>query len=1055
MALLNKVLSGVQRRQKWVTLALGSAIGIESLTLGKKTLLVVGVTLTSVMGILYAIVRVDRPRQIYKQGQKRLRYLMASLSVVGLAFGAIAQLFAERLIQFEHKQLESEKRYSAVIEQSSDGIYLVDVDTKRILEANAAICNLLGYTQEEFLGLTLYDVVPMNREIIDSNTQRLLSEENYLLISDWWNRRKDGSLVNVEVTLNAIAYSGRKVFCAVVGNISSRKEMQAELERSLSLLNATLESTADGILVCDLDAKVKSYNQKFLQMWQLSESFMSWSLQEALVFVASHLKDPESFLSTAKQHQSQPWVETYDLLEFKNGRVFERYSQPQRLGGEIVGRVFSFRDITERKQAEEALRQSEARYRAIVEDQTELLCRFKPDGTLTFVNDAYCRYFDKKPEELIGHPFGPFILHEDREKVAQYIASLSPENPVGTIEERIVLPSGEIRWQQWSDRAIFNEQGNLVEFQSVGRDITDCKQAEESLRKSEATNRTLLNAIPDLMIRITGDGTYLDCIPAQNFKTLIPHTEMRGKNVYDVLPPEIAQQRMYYIEEALSTGKTQSYEYDLTWGDGSVSYEEARIVVSGENEVLVIVRDISDRKQAEATIQYQAFHDLLTGLPNRTMFDRQLSLSLANASNSQHSLAVMFLDMDRFKTINDTLGHVVGDRLLQGFAERVKTCLRESDTVARWGGDEFTVLLPHISTPEDAAKVGQRILYDLKPAFYLEEQGTAQETPPLHISSSIGIALYPQDGEDAETLLRNADAALYRAKEHGRNNYRFYKPEMNAHASALLMLENRLHQALERDEFEVYYQPQVQIDSGDIIGMEALVRWQHPELGLVSPGQFIPLAEENGLIVPIGEWVLRTACAQNKAWQDAGFSPLRVAVNLSPRQFQQPNIVGKVAQALEETGLLAQFLELEITETTIMQNVDFASDILRDLQALGVHISIDDFGTGYSSLSYLKKFSFDKLKIDRSFVRDLTDKPEDTAIISAVITLGRGLNLKVVAEGVETREQLELLRSLQSEEMQGYLFSQPLTAEDATKFLDNPGVRPNINFPLKLYRLRQ
>ena len=475
--------------------------------------------------------------------------------------------------------------------------------------------------------------------------------------------------------------------------------------------------------------------------------------------------------------------------------------------------------------------------------------------------------------------------------------------------------------------------------------------------------------------------------------------------------------------------------------DGSLLNVEVStnlISYSGEDEVLVIVRDITQRKQAEATIHYQAFYDLLTGLPNRKMFNDQLSLALTNVHHSQTMLAVMFLDVDRFKTINDTLGHAVGDRLLQGFAERVKTCLREKDTVSRWGGDEFTFLLPEISTSEDAAKIGQRILDTLKPAFYLEGHA-------LHISSSIGIAIYPQDGEDAETLLRNADAALYRAKEHGRNNYRFYKPEMNAQASILLTLENRLHLALERGEFEVYYQPQVHINTGEIIGMEALVRWHHPEFGLISPAKFIPLAEENGLIVPIGEWVLEAACRQNKAWQDNGFRSLRVAVNLSPRQFQQPNIVTKVAQILEETGLSPHFLELEITESTIMQDVNFASEILHKLQGLGVHISIDDFGTGYSSLGYLKKFRFDKLKIDQSFVRDLSDNPQDTAIISAVITLGQGLNLKVVAEGVETQEQLELLRNLQSEEMQGYLFSHPLTADEATNFLHNPSMKAHVS----------
>ena len=348
--------------------------------------------------------------------------------------------------------------------------------------------------------------------------------------------------------------------------------------------------------------------------------------------------------------------------------------------------------------------------------------------------------------------------------------------------------------------------------------------------------------------------------------------------------------------------------------------------------------------------------------------------------------------------------------------------------MARWGGDEFTVLLPEISSTQEAAKIGQRILDALKQPFHLQEQ-------ELHVSSSVGIAIYPQDGEDAEILLRNADSALYRTKEKGRNHYCFYTPTMTSKTSACLQLENHLYRALEQEEFLLHYQPQVNINTGKIEGMEALLRWQHPELGKVPPKNFIPLAEETNLIVPIGEWVLQSACIQNKAWQEAGLPPFRVAVNLSARQFQQPNLVSMVAQVLEKTGLEPHWLELEITETTIMQNVDFALQALRDLQQMGVHISMDDFGTGYSSLGYLKKFPFHTLKIDQSFVRELRDDPQDMAIISAVIALGRGLNLRVVAEGVETLQQLELLRRLQCSEMQGFWFSRPFRAEYAKKFL--------------------
>jgi diguanylate cyclase (GGDEF)-like protein/PAS domain S-box-containing protein len=441
-------------------------------------------------------------------------------------------------------------------------------------------------------------------------------------------------------------------------------------------------------------------------------------------------------------------------------------------------------------------------------------------------------------------------------------------------------------------------------------------------------------------------------------------------------------------------------------------------------------RDLTEQKQAEATIKHQALHDTLTNLPNRIFFDRKLTLALAHAEKIESLIAVMFLDLDRFKVVNDTLGHTMGDLLLQSVVQRLKGCIREKDTIARWGGDEFTLLLPEINSPEDATAIAQRILEVLKPAFILEGYR-------LHVTTSIGIAIYPHDGKDADTLVKNADAALYRAKEKGRNDYQNYTVTINSQACELLTLENSLYPALEKEEFVLYYQPQVNTITGEIFGMEALIRWQHPELGLVPPNIFIPLAEENGAIVPIGEWVLKTACTQNKIWQNMGFPSVCVAVNLSARQFQHRNLVQTVAEVLAKTKLHPSFLELEITETVAMQNTDLAKTTLMDLHQMGVYLSMDDFGTGYSSLNYLKQFPFHTIKIDQSFIRDLNANIEDTAIIKAIITLAKGLNLKVVAEGVETEELKQLLQTLQCENMQGYLFSPPLSAQHATQLLQS------------------
>lgn len=429
-------------------------------------------------------------------------------------------------------------------------------------------------------------------------------------------------------------------------------------------------------------------------------------------------------------------------------------------------------------------------------------------------------------------------------------------------------------------------------------------------------------------------------------------------------------------------------------------------------------------RQRTAELNHLAYHDVLTDLPNRILFEDRLTQALILAERNRQTLGVLFLSLDRFKKIHDTLGRAIGDRLLQEVAERLRSSAHQSETVARFDGDEFALLLTQIggTEGEDVVEVIFQINESLKLPFVVDGH-------ELFITASVGITLYPDDGADAPTLLRNADAALYRAKEQGGDNYQFYTADMNAKAMKRLTLENSLRRALERNEFEVYYQPVLDTNTRKIVGMEALLRWHHPDLGLVQPIEFIPLAEDTGMIVPIGEWVLRTACAQSKSWQEAGFVPLALAVNLSARQFQQQNLSEVVVLILRETGLNAHDLELELTESSIMKNAESAVKTLGALKALGVKIAIDDFGTGYSSLGYLKHLPIDTLKIDRSFVCDVTANPDDAALVMAIITLAHNLRLKVVAEGVDSEEQLSFLHLLRCDEWQGYLFSKPLPVE--------------------------
>ncbi|OUL29531.1 diguanylate cyclase [Nostoc sp. T09] len=456
-----------------------------------------------------------------------------------------------------------------------------------------------------------------------------------------------------------------------------------------------------------------------------------------------------------------------------------------------------------------------------------------------------------------------------------------------------------------------------------------------------------------------------------------------------------------------------------------------------ESTLLTMAASISgawQRQQVEERIRYQALHDVLTGLPNRLLFNELLDKALPNATRSRESLAVMFLDLDRFKVINDTLGHTLGDILLKSVAQRLKDCLRTGDTVARWGGDEFTILLPKVNYLEEVKQVAQRILQALENPFEIEGH-------ELYVSASLGIALLNDHSHNAETLIQHADAALYYAKDAGRNNYQLYTTSLSTKTPELLTLEKSLRYALERNEFMLYYQPRVNIATGDITGMEALLRWQHPEMGLVAPNVFIPLAEESGLIVPIGEWVIRTACRQNKAWQQAGLPSLTVAVNLSLKQFRQPNLVEILASILQETGLEPKFLELEITESTAIEDLEFTRNVLENLKQMGIYLSIDDFGTGHSSLSRLQLLPLHHLKIDKSFIQELTTDHKVAHIVKAIVVLGQSLGLRLTAEGVEKPEELEFLRSINCEDVQGYLFYRPLCAQKITEILQKEQVK--------------
>ncbi len=607
----------------------------------------------------------------------------------------------------------------------------------------------------------------------------------------------------------------------------------------------------------------------------------------------------------------------------------------------------------------------------------------------------------------------------------------------GRVLGAIEFFSREIRKPKEDLMNMFNAIGNQIGL------FVERKRAEEELKISEEKLSSILGSIDNIVWSLsptTGETLYVNAAAEKVWGRPVAEL-MKNKDLWlQSVHPDDRDRMSSTLKELLEKGAL-TVEYRIQRPDGEIRWLEDRVKViydKAGNPVRAdgVASDITERKKYEASIEYLATHDALTSLPNRTLLADRLSQALAHAKRTERQVALLFLDLDRFKDVNDSFGHALGDALLQTVAERLQSSVREGDTVARQGGDEFLILLSDIERVEDIEFVAVKILHALAKPFHIDGR-------ELFVSGSIGASVYPADGADLETLLKHADTAMYRTKEEGGSGFRLYAREMSQRAIERIKMAGALRRALEQQQFELFYQPKVELQGGKIVGSEALIRWRHPDLGLVLPSRFIPMAEETGLIHAIGSWALKTACSQSKAWQEEGLTPFDVAVNLSAKQLKRGNLVKLVDEILRDTGLEGRYLELEITETMVMHDPERFIPILEALKELGVKLSVDDFGTGYSSLSYLKRLPFDRLKIDQSFVRDIATDANDAVIVQTVISLGHTLGLKVIAEGVETLEQLTFLCRHRCDDMQGYYSSRPVPAEQFGRLL-----RENRTVPL-------
>ncbi|MDP5240956.1 EAL domain-containing protein [Uliginosibacterium sp. 31-16] len=923
---------------------------------------------------------------------------------------------------------QSEERFRVIVEGTSVVAWEYDAGSNAFTYVSAPGESLLGFalTDWQQSGFWQSRLHPDDRELALSFLRGLMisggeRECEYRLV------HADGHEIHVRDLRGPIEVGHVIGMRGIFVDITAHKASEAALEDSEARFRGTFEQAAVGVCLCAVSGRYMRVNQRYCEITGFSEA-------ELLLRDFREITHPDDI---------EPNDRLLDALILDTAETFAIEKRMVRRGGDMVwvnltmslvrsrrgsGQFMEvIEDITARKQAERELRDNEGRMRTILSAMREGVIMRDATGRVIIANAAAHRLYGLGLDEHfppLQEPEGYSFVREDGSACpiselpgARAMHFGRPASAVLGIDRR----DGTRGWMLAKAEPLQrDEHTGLHPVVLTLNDVTAQRRAEEELRLAATVFDHSVEAImiTDAQRRILSVNKAFTDLTGFAASSVVGQTpallsaSRHGLAYYDSIWKEATEQGAWQGE--IWQRRRDGSEFPEWLSIGAVRDRGNAIT-----HYVAVFSDITERKANEARIAFLAHHDPLTALPNRTLFQDRLEQALGRAERSGSMLALLFLDLDRFKTINDSLGHLVGDRLLQSVAERLQHCVRDTDTICRQGGDEFIIVLPEIQDTEAPARIAEKILRRLAEPFEVDSH-------VLGTSFSIGIAVYPDDGTDADTLMKNADTAMYHAKENGRNTYRFFTETMNANALDRLQVENHLRRALEHNELSLHFQPQVNLHTGAIVGGEALLRWQSDALGFVPPGRFIPIAEESGLIVPIGRWVLREACRLAMSWYENGIRNVTVAVNISALQFRRDDIVACVRDVLAETGLPPEYLELELTESLLMEHVEDVLDTVQRLKTLGVRLSIDDFGTGYSSLSYLKRFAVDRLKIDQGFVRDMVEDPDDAAIVRAIIQLGRSLKLEVIAEGAESRHQVDFLMREGCRESQGYFFCPPV-----------------------------